>query len=180
MRPRGKQVLIVTVLLVLLGLTLLPFYMTITMSQKTSGEIANKFWALPEELHLDYYVEASKYIFPYIVNSLIVVTISVVSIVFLSSLGGYVFGRMEFGGKKVLFALIISLMMIPGILTLIPSFLWMREFPFFGGNNWLGAGGNGLLNTRLALVLPYISGGQIFDNGLLQDEEPSCLHRQFF
>jgi multiple sugar transport system permease protein len=162
MSSKVKQLLIVTVLMVLLILTLLPFYMTITMSQKTSGEIANKFWALPEKLHPDYYLDAFNYIFPYIANSLLVVTVSVVAIVFLSSLGGYVFGRMDFGGKKVLFTLIISLMMIPGILTLIPSFLWMREFPFFGGNNWLGVGGNGLLNSRLVLILPYISGGQIF------------------
>lgn len=162
MRGKVKQLLIFTVLMVLLILTLLPFYMTILMSQKTSGEIVNSFWAWPEKLHLDYYLDAFKYIFPYVMNSLLVVTVSVVIIVFLSSLGGYVFGRMDFGGKKVLFTLIISLMMIPGILTLIPSFLWMREFPFFGGNNWLGLGGNGLLNNRLVLILPYISGGQIF------------------
>jgi multiple sugar transport system permease protein len=162
MRSKFKQLLIITVLMVLLILTLLPFYMTIIMSQKTSGEVVNKFWSWPEQLHLDYYVDAFNYIFPYIANSLIIVTISVVAIVFLSSLGGYVFGRMDFGGKRVLFTLIIALMMIPGILTLIPSFLWMREFPFFGGNNWLGIGGNGLLNSRLVLILPYISGGQIF------------------
>jgi multiple sugar transport system permease protein len=162
MRVKGKQILIFIVLMVLLILTLLPFYMTILMSQKTSGEIVNNFWAWPDKLHLDYYLDAFKYIFPYVINSLLVVTVSVFAIVFLSSLGGYVFGRIDFGGKKVLFALIISLMMIPGILTLIPSFLWMREFPFFGGNNWLGLGGNGLLNSRLVLILPYISGGQIF------------------
>jgi ABC-type glycerol-3-phosphate transport system permease component len=37
--------------------------------------------------------------------------------------------------------------MIPGILTLVPSFLWMRQL--------------GLLNTRAVLVLPYIAGGQV-------------------
>ncbi len=162
MKIKVKQLLIFTVLMVLLILTLLPFYMTILMSQKTSGEIVNSFWSLPEKLHLEYYADAFRYILPYVINSLVVVTVSVVAIVFLSSLGGYVFGRIEFGGKKVLFTLIISLMMVPGILTLIPSFLWMREFPFFGGNNWLGLGGNGLLNSRLVLILPYISGGQIF------------------
>jgi ABC-type glycerol-3-phosphate transport system permease component len=162
MRSKIKQILIFSALMVLLILTLLPFYMTILMSQKTNGEIVNNFWGWPQKLHLDYYLQAFRYILPYIINSLFVVTVSVVAIVFFSSLGGYVFGRMDFGGKKVLFTLIISLMMIPGILTLIPSFLWMREFPFWGGNNWLGLGGNGLLNSRLVLILPYISGGQIF------------------
>jgi multiple sugar transport system permease protein len=161
MKGQGKQTLIISILLVLLALTLLPFYVTITMSQKTSGEIVNRFWAWPEKLHPDYYRDAFNHIFPYIANSLLIATVSVVAIVFLSSLGGYVFGRMDFGGKKVLFTLIVSLMMIPGILTLIPSFLWMKEFPFCGGNNWLGSGGNGLLNSRLVLILPYVSGGQV-------------------
>lgn len=157
-----KQFIIFSILLVLLAITLLPFYMTVIMSQKTSGEIINNFWDWPKKLHLDYYLTAFKRISSYIMNSLIIVIASVTVIVFLSSLGGYVFGRMDFGGKNLLFALIISLMMIPGILTLIPSFLWMKEFPFVGGNNWLGTGGSGFLNSRLVLILPYITGGQIF------------------
>jgi multiple sugar transport system permease protein len=157
-----KQLIIFGILLVLLVITLLPFYMTIITSQKTSGELANYFWAWPKQLHPDYYLTAFERIWPYIMNSLIIVMASVAAIVFLSSFGGYVFGRMEFGGKNVLFTLIIALMMIPGILTLIPSFLWMKEFPFVGGNNWMGTGGSGFLNSRLVLILPYISGGQVF------------------
>ena len=40
--------------------------------------------------------------------------------------------------------------------------MWMKELPFLGGNNWLGQGGNGLLNSQFALILPYIAGGQAF------------------
>src|SRR3990172_2979911 len=98
MRGRVKQLLIFSILMALLVLTLLPFYMTVIMSQKSSGEIVNNFWDWPEKLHSDYYWDAFNYIFPYITNSLLIVTVSVITIVFLSSLGGYVFGRMNFGG----------------------------------------------------------------------------------
>jgi len=141
---------------------LLPFYMTIMISQKTNGEIINHFWALPRELHPDYYTKAWKYIHGYITNSIIIGAIAVTGVTWLSSLTGYVFARLEFNGKKVLFMLIIALMMIPGIMTLIPAFLWYKEFPLVGGNDWLGRGGHGFLNTRWVLAIPYIAGGQIF------------------
>jgi ABC-type glycerol-3-phosphate transport system permease component len=44
--------------------------------------------------------------------------------------------------------LILSFMMIPGILTLVPSFLLVKSL--------------GLLNSYWVLILPYIAGGQIF------------------
>ena len=159
---KTKQILVIAALVTLVALTLLPFYMTIMMSQKTNGEIINHFWALPDQLHLDYYTDAWKYIKIYIYNSLIVGAVAVLGVTWLSSLAGYVFSRLDFSGKRVIFLLIIALMMIPGIMTLIPSFLWYKEFPFVGGNDWLGRGGHGFLNTRWVLFLPYIAGGQIF------------------
>jgi multiple sugar transport system permease protein len=132
------------------------------MSQKTNAEIINHFWSWPKSLRLDCFTAAFKFIYQYALNSLIVAVISVAGTVFLSSLGGYVFGRLDFRGKKFLFLLVLSLMMVPGILTLIPAFLWYKQFPFVGGNNWLGAGGHGFLDTRWVLIIPYISGGQIF------------------
>jgi len=161
-RRLPKKILTVGLLLVLAVITLLPFYMTVMLSQKTNGEILNHFWAWPESLHVEFYTEAFEIIYGYVVNILIVAAVSVLGALILSSLGGYVFARIEFGGKRALFILLLSLMMIPGIVTLIPAFLWFKEFPFCGGNDWLGSGGQGLLNSRWVLILPYISSGQIF------------------
>jgi multiple sugar transport system permease protein len=156
-----RQLFPIIVLAVLAILTLLPFYCVICMSQKTNGEILNHFWALPTRLNLECFAQAWHFIRSYIQNSLLISAISVVGTVFLSSLGGYVFARLEFGGKHVLFLLLLALMMVPGLLTLVPSFLWFKGFPLVGGNNWLGEGGRGFLNTRWVLILPSISGGQI-------------------
>lgn len=157
-----KQALVIGVLTLLVILTLLPFYMTILMSQKTNGEILNDFWAFPRELRLDYYKSAYTFIHRYIINSMVICTMVVAAVVFLSSLSGYVFARLDFAGKDTLFSAMLALMMIPALLTLIPAFLWYKNFPFVGGNDWLGHGGRGFLNSRLVLVIPFVAGGQVF------------------
>lgn len=67
---------------------------------------------------------------------------------------GYTMARYEFKGKKLVFFMIICSQVIPGVMTLIPSFLMMSKIPFAGGNNWMGVGGHGLINNPLALYLP--------------------------
>jgi len=73
-------------------------------------------------------------------------------------MAGFVFARIPFRGREPLFVLILIGMMIPAQVTLIPVFLLVRSIPFTGGNNWLGQGGTGLMNTHAGLILPYIAG----------------------
>ncbi len=74
------------------------------------------------------------------VNSLIVSTIGTIVIIFLSTLSGYAFARLEFPFKNLLFSLLIFSLMIPAAITLIPVFLLLRDFQ--------------LLNTYHAIWLP--------------------------
>ncbi len=68
-------------------------------------------------------------------NSLIVAVLSVTGQIFFSALAAYAFARIVFPGREKLFALFIAALMIPGIVTLIPNFLlirelgWMNTFP---------------------------------------------------
>jgi multiple sugar transport system permease protein len=73
-------------------------------------------------------------------NSLIVAITGTISIVFLSSLSGYAFARLEFPGKRFLFSLLLFSLMIPAAITLIPAFLLLRDLK--------------LLNTYHAIWLP--------------------------
>jgi len=156
-----RQVGAAAVLTVLLTLTLLPFCLMLLMSQKTNGEIYQGLWVFPGEIRLNFYAEAFRFILPYILNSVAVGAICVGAAVALSSLSGYVFARIPFGGKGVLFMALLALMMVPGTLTLVPAFLWYKEFPFVGGNDWLGLGGNGFLNSWWVLIIPYVTGSQV-------------------
>ena len=49
-------------------------------------------------------------------------------------------------------------MMIPGVVTLIPSFYVLKHLPLLGGNESSGSGGNGLINSFWAIILPGASG----------------------
>ena len=69
-------------------------------------------------------------------------------------LAGYVFARLQFAGREGVFLFLLSSMMIPGIIYLIPTFVMLARFPFAGGNNWLGQGGTGFINRWGALLIP--------------------------
>ncbi len=61
-------------------------------------------------------------------NSLLVSIVGTAIIVFLSTLSGYAFARLEFPGRSFLFSLLLFSLMIPAAVTLIPSFLLLRDF----------------------------------------------------
>lgn len=77
-------------------------------------------------------------------NSLLVAIVGTTIVVFLSSLSGYAFARLEFPGRSFLFSLLLFSLMIPGAVTLIPSFLLLRDFK--------------LLDTYFAIWLPGAAG----------------------
>jgi len=60
-------------------------------------------------------------------NSLIIASVGTAIIIFLSSLSGYAFARLEFPGKNLLFSLLLFSLMIPAAVTLIPAFLLLRD-----------------------------------------------------
>jgi multiple sugar transport system permease protein len=73
-------------------------------------------------------------------NSLLVASVGTVVILFVSSLSGYAYARLEFPGKNALFSLLLFSLMIPAAITLIPAFLLLRDL------KWL--------NTYLAIWFP--------------------------
>ncbi|MBI5095121.1 MAG: carbohydrate ABC transporter permease [Candidatus Hydrogenedentes bacterium] len=85
---------------------------------------------------------------PYMLNSLFVSLTTAAGVVILGSLTAYVLSRQRFFGSRALYYYVISTMMFPGVLTLVPSFMLVKEL--------------GLLNTYWAMILPYVAGGQVF------------------
>lgn len=60
-------------------------------------------------------------------NSLLVASVGTIIILFISSLSGYAYARLEFPGKNMLFSLLLFSLMIPAAITLIPAFLLLRD-----------------------------------------------------
>lgn len=76
----------------------------------------------------------------YLVNSLVYAGVSTALIVFFSTLAAYAFSRLQWRGREFMFSLFLTALMVPGILTLLPNFVLVKEL--------------GLLNTFAGMILP--------------------------
>ena len=94
------------------------------------------------------YVRAWVVLKVFILNTLRVVFFTALGVLFFGSITAYILSRFRFPGKKVIFYYFVCTMMFPAVLTLVPSFLIIKEL--------------GLLNSYWALILPGIAGGQVF------------------
>ncbi|MBU9736978.1 carbohydrate ABC transporter permease [Diplocloster agilis] len=135
-------------LLILLAATFFPVLMMINMSLKPNVMIVNDFLGLPEKIYWINFQKAFHFVIRPIFNSMFVCLISLILILIVVALSGYTFGRMEFKGRKFLYTLVLAVMMIPYTLLIIPSYNIVN--------------GMHLLNTFWALIIPYVSGQQIF------------------
>jgi multiple sugar transport system permease protein len=81
----------------------------------------------------------------FLLNSLTLVFFSMVGQVLVSSLVAYAFARLRAPGKEVIFIILLSTMMIPTEVTLIPQFVLFTKL------SWI--------NTLLPLIVPNFFGG---------------------
>lgn len=129
-------------------LAFIPIFTMIFLSLKSNAQIYGDFFSLPNPIQWSNYNKAIDQLIPNMINTLIVVALAMLITVVLSVIGGYVFSQLKFPGKNVLFIIILALMMVPGILTLTPLYTLVQDY--------------GLYNTWWALILPWVSGGQVF------------------
>lgn len=138
-------------------ITVYPFLWMIATSFKPEAEIySNSLSLFSEKFSLDNYKKAFEVI-PfgrYFLNSFYLAAMGVLTNVFLGALAGYSFAKLKFKGRKAMFSLLLSSMMIPGVITMIPQFLVLKNFPLVGGNDIFGQGGQGLINHYAAIILP--------------------------
>jgi multiple sugar transport system permease protein len=137
--------------------TVFPFLWMISTSLKPEGEIySNSLSLISENYSLNNYKKVFDTIpfFRYFINSLILAVSGAATNIFFGALAGYSFAKLKFRGRKISFSLLLSSMMIPGIVTMIPQFLVLKYFPFVGGNDIFGQGGSGFINHYSAIILP--------------------------
>lgn len=92
----------------------------------------------------------------YVVNTAIYAVVSTVSQLILGAMAGYAFARLKFPGSNVLFVLVLGTMMIPFQMLLVPLFVMLRHWPLVGGNDLIGAGGTGMVDTLGGLIVPNL------------------------
>ncbi|TDE36157.1 carbohydrate ABC transporter permease [Nonomuraea mesophila] len=149
-RPSPGQVVTVVLLLVLGGLWIYPFAWLVSASLKSSPEIFGRgLDLLPEEPVWENYARAWTEVgfATYFVNTLIITAGTVLLVVVRSALAGYVLGRYDFAGKKLLIGVFLVTFFLPEGYTIIPITQLTDQLS--------------LLNTHAGVILGLGAGGQI-------------------
>lgn len=159
---KGSKSFIWYIAVLLISLvTVFPLIWTVSTSFKPTSEIlSNGMNLIPKMFTWDNYkdVFSTTPFARYLVNSLILAVGGVLTNLFFGSLAGYAFAKLPFKGKKGLFMTFLGSMMIPAVVTMIPSFLVLKNFPLMGGNDITGHGGMGFINTYWAILIPGAAG----------------------
>lgn len=130
-----------------LFLVVIPFLWMVISSFKPEAEVRAvppTWW--PETVTTENYGQLFTQLdFPrYFVNSAIVaVAVAVGNMVFCSMLG-YALAKLDFPGKKLVFAVVLGTLMVPGVVTFVPLFVLTTNI--------------GLTNTLPGMILPFLAG----------------------
>lgn len=133
------------VLLVVSAIFFVPFVLMVSIalaSDQTSAQ--NAFTIVPTEFRWsnfsDVFTTTGLPVGRFVLNSVVIATLSAVGQALSSSLVGYAFARLRAPGKGVMFMVVLATMMIPAQITMIPQFLLFKEL--------------GWVNTYLPLIVP--------------------------
>lgn len=147
---KGKKISnIITFIILSLGavIILFPIAWMLSTALKTAPEIAQyPPKLLPDKLMVENFAIAwQKAPFTrYTINTLIIVLFTIIGNVLSNSFVAYAFAKIEFKGRKLLFKLVLATMMIPGFVTLVPTYV------IFSKLHWV--------NTYLPLIIPAFCG----------------------
>lgn len=142
---KNSRLFIHIVLILGLVATVFPFLWMILTSFKTDGEAVRiPPTIFPANPTLNGYKEVFSVV-PFssvLLNSIMYTIIIVVEQVFFCSMAAYGFARIDFPGKNFLFLIVLSVLMVPGQIFLVPQYLIVQKL--------------GALDTMVGLVLPNL------------------------
>lgn len=125
-RSRMRRFVLQTILAFLAFLWLIPILWMVLTSVKPESEILSlPFRVLPTSVTVEHYVTALQRssLLLWFMNSVIVTVAQVTLAVTISALAAYAFARISFRGRNVLFLIVLSTLMVPSQVTLIPTYL---------------------------------------------------------
>ncbi|HLE26820.1 MAG TPA: carbohydrate ABC transporter permease [Anaerolineales bacterium] len=146
---RARQIGIVVIVAVGALAMIIPFEWMLATSLSRSANTAMpripRLWPADPSL-FNYRVAITNLpLWRFYLNSLVVTTTTTLGYLFFSSLTGYAFAKGRFPGKTLLFITLLTTLMIPFEIRMIPLYLFMRTLH--------------LNDTMAALILPFLTGG---------------------
>jgi len=146
-RPRAVGRVLVYVLLIAIAVFfLLPLVVVVSASFKFGAEIFTDPGFLPADPGLENYTAlfARAEFITWFRNSAIVSTVGTLITLAITSLSAYAFARIDFPFKNLLFGLMITTLVLPSVMFLVPQFKLVADI--------------GLYDTLPALILPGLAG----------------------
>ncbi len=137
-----------TILIFVAFLSLFPVLIMIFGGFKLPGEIFSaEFHLFPETWTWTNFIDVFERspFFKFTFNSLILSLIAILSQIFTCTLAAYAFAKLNFKGKKLIFTVFISSMMIPSEATIIPNYLLIQNLGLF--NTYLGLAATSLVSV---------------------------------
>lgn len=156
-RRRSRRLLLFLLLFVIGFVMAAPFLWMLLTAVRTPEELfSTDMPLLPREWHWENFATALDTA-PFLVyarNSFIIALTHTLSNIVLAAMAGYALAKIRFRGSTVVFAFVLASMMIPFYAIVIPEFLMVRHVPLAGGNDLLGQGGIGWIDSWPALLVP--------------------------
>ncbi|WP_417109327.1 carbohydrate ABC transporter permease [Hominenteromicrobium sp.] len=138
-----RRVLLYIVLILIAVIMVVPFLWMLSTSLKTQYDAVKipPVW-IPDPPQWENYVKlfTEQPMFQFMLNTIKIVFFVVLGQLFFSSLAAYSFARISFKGRNVVFFFYIATLMVPGQVTMIPTYLMFAKA--------------GLTDNHLALILP--------------------------
>lgn len=130
MRSRLSSVVTYAVLTLVAGIVILPFVFMVSTSFKPPSELYEvPFRWVPRAPTLASYEKAltQTQLLRGTINTLSIAVPATLGGLLTASFAGFAFAKLHFPGRDRLFAVLMSTMMLPGIVTLIPQFSWFAR-----------------------------------------------------
>jgi len=145
-RQRLMTVIVYVALIVIASIYIYPFLVNLATSLKSEPEAAASPIAL---IPYNWTTEAYQNLFTrsdfplWFRNSVFVTLVVTVGRVFVNSLAGYALARLQFRGRAAVFAFLVAVMAVPGVVLLIPRFLVLNQI--------------GLYDTFAGMMIPLMA-----------------------
>lgn len=149
MKNKKETIKIGTVVLYILVclyacITLGPFLWSIVTSLKPTSDVGNLSISFSRLSFKNYTYIWTKFNFlRWAFNSIVVAIIVTMGNLLFNSMAGYSLARINFPGKKIIFILILAMMMVPGQVVMVPTYIILSKL--------------GWVNTYMGLTIPFLT-----------------------
>lgn len=138
------KILLYFIAILYVGITLGPFLWSAITSLKPTSEVANLNIDFSKLSFSSYTYIWTKFNFlQWSINSVIVAAVITLGNLLFNSMAGYALARLQFPGKKLIFVVVLAMMMIPGQVTMVPTYMLLAKF--------------GWVNTYRGLTIPFMT-----------------------